>query len=96
MLLTHTAFEERRMFGGFAFMVGGHMACGIVDDEVMVRLGAEGTAEALGRPGIRQMDFTGRPTATMVFLTPAATQDDGFLQTWVSRALAFTEGLPDK
>lgn len=84
------------MFGGLAFMVDGHMACGVVGDEVMIRLGPQGTADALGQPGIREMDFTGRPSATMVFLTTVATADDGVLRTWVSRALAFTRGLPPK
>ena len=26
---------ERKMFGGLAFMVGGHMACGIVKEELI-------------------------------------------------------------
>ena len=37
--------RERRMFGGLAFLVDGHIACGIVGDELMVRLG-EATADA--------------------------------------------------
>lgn len=31
--------SERRMFGGLAFLVGGHMACGIVESKLMLRLG---------------------------------------------------------
>ena len=34
--------DERRMFGGLAFMVNGNMACGIVGDELMVRVGPDG------------------------------------------------------
>jgi len=30
--------EEKRMFGGLAFMVKGHMACGIKKDRLMVRV----------------------------------------------------------
>jgi TfoX/Sxy family transcriptional regulator of competence genes len=32
---------ERKMFGGLAFLVRGHMCCGIVGDESMVRIGPE-------------------------------------------------------
>ena len=33
------AVTERQMFGGLAFVLGGHMFCGIVKDALMVRLG---------------------------------------------------------
>jgi TfoX/Sxy family transcriptional regulator of competence genes len=33
------AVTERRMFGGLAFMLGGHMFCGVIMDTLMVRLG---------------------------------------------------------
>ena len=37
---------ERQMFGGVAFMLGGHMVCGVVDT-LMVRFGPEGADRAL-------------------------------------------------
>ena len=39
--------REKKMFGGLAFMVNGHMACGVQGDDLMVRVGAEGYEEAL-------------------------------------------------
>ncbi len=33
---------EKKMFGGLAFMVQGHMCCGVVGDELMLRVGADG------------------------------------------------------
>ena len=53
-------FDERKMFGGIAFMVDGHMCCGLVDKTLMLRVGAEAYKEALRRPHTRMMDFTGR------------------------------------
>src|SRR3954466_6107254 len=32
---------ERKMFGGVAWMVSGNMACGIIGEDLMVRLGRE-------------------------------------------------------
>ncbi len=95
-LLTGTAFDERRMFGGLAFMVNGHMTCGVAGDEVMLRLGGPGAADALTQPGIREMDFTGRALSTMVFLTADAAADDAVLSAWVARAVAFTRSLPPR
>jgi hypothetical protein len=48
------------MFGGLAFMINTHMACGCMGPDLMVRVGAEGHAAALAR-GPREMAFTGRP-----------------------------------
>ena len=47
------AVTERQMFGGLAFMLGGHMFCGVVKDTLMVRLGPEGADRALGQPHVR-------------------------------------------
>jgi TfoX/Sxy family transcriptional regulator of competence genes len=65
------AVTERQMFGGLAFMLGGHMACGVVKDALMVRLGPEGADRALKQPHVRPLDFTGRPMRGMVFVEPA-------------------------
>jgi TfoX/Sxy family transcriptional regulator of competence genes len=88
--------REQRMFGGVAFMVGGHMTVGIVGDELMVRLGEEDADAALDEPHVRPMDFTGRPMRTMVFVEPAGIASDEALGAWVERALAFVARLPPK
>ncbi len=41
------AVTERQMFGGRAFLLAGHMFCGVVKDTLMVRLGPEGAGRAL-------------------------------------------------
>jgi TfoX/Sxy family transcriptional regulator of competence genes len=55
------AVTERQMFGGLAFMLGGHMFCGVVKDTLMVRLGPDGADRALDRPHVRPMDSPGAP-----------------------------------
>ena len=63
--------SERKMFGGLAFMIAGNMACGIVGDDLMLRLGEEGADGALDEPDTRPMDFTGRPLKSMVYVAHA-------------------------
>ena len=41
-----TDVSERKMFGGLAFLVGGHMCVGIVGKDLMVRVGKEAFEEA--------------------------------------------------
>ena len=84
------------MFGGLAFLVNGHMACGIVGDELMLRLGVEGADTALDELHVRPMDFTGKPLSTMVFVEPAGLLSDRALAAWVERAVSFVRTLPPK
>jgi hypothetical protein len=87
--------SERKMFGGLAFMVGGHMACGIARDELMLRLGAAGAENALRRAHVRPMDFTGRPLTGMVFVAQEGVRGVA-LRRWVEAAVAFVRTLPPK
>jgi len=88
--------EEKRMFGGLAFMVRGHMCVGVVGRELMVRVGPEDHAEALRRPHARPMDFTGRPLRGFVYVGSAGIAADEDLAQWVERALAFNRTQPAK
>ena len=88
--------REQQMFGGIAFLVDGHMACGVVGDELMLRLGEEGADSALRQPDVRPMDFTGRPMSTMVFVEPAGIETDEALAGLFTNALTYVQTLPPK
>lgn len=88
--------REQKMFGGIAFMVDGHMTVGIVNDELMVRVGAEGEDDALAQPHARVMDFTGRPMTGFVQVAAAGVATESDVRAWVHRAFAFTATLPPK
>ena len=87
---------ERRMFGGVAFMICGHMSCGVIDDVLMVRVGPERHSEALLRPHARPMDFTGRPLNGFVYVDPPGFESDEDLALWVDMSLEFVTALPPK
>jgi TfoX/Sxy family transcriptional regulator of competence genes len=89
------AVTERQMFGGLAFMLSGHMFCGVVKDSLMLRLGPEAAARALDQPYVRPMDFTGRPMKGMVFVDPAGLHGDALGQ-WVGSAADYARCLPPK
>lgn len=82
------------MFGGIAFMVRGHMACGVVGQELMLRLGPEAAEEALREPHVRPMDFTGRPSRGAVFVSADGLRDPRDLERWIDAATAFVATLP--
>lgn len=85
---------ERRMFGGLTFMVRRHMCCGVIGDDLVVRLGAEAAAAALDQPHTRPMDFTGRPMKAYVYVAASGVSTKASLRGWIDLALAFTTELP--
>ena len=64
---------QRKMFGGLAFMLRGNLACGVLRNDLMVRVPKDGYEAMLARPHVREMDFTGRPMRGWVVVTPDAT-----------------------
>lgn len=78
---------EKKMFGGLTFMVAGKMACGVVHEDLMVRVGIDGHDSALAEPHARPMDFTGRPLRGMVYVDPAGVASDADLARWVDRGV---------
>jgi hypothetical protein len=84
------------MFGGIAFMVSGHMCCGVLGEELMVRVGPEAYDEALKQPQARALDFTGRPMRGMIYVSTAGVDSDQGLGEWVARGLSFVNSLPPK
>ncbi|MGH2653170.1 MAG: TfoX/Sxy family protein [Actinomycetota bacterium] len=88
--------DERKMFGGLAFMVNGHMCCGVIREDLMLRLGTDGTEQALKEPHVRPMDFTGRPLKGFVFVGPGALRTEARLRHWLRLARDFVDQLPPK
>lgn len=81
------------MFGGLALLLGGKMFCGIVKDDLMVRVGPERYAAALAEPHVRPMDFTGRPMEGYVYVALAGAKTDNAVRKWVDQGAAFVATL---
>jgi len=86
---------EKKMFGGLAFMVSTNMACGLIGEDLMVRVGADGHEQALAR-GAREMEFTGRPMRGFVVVPGEDVVEDRALEGWVRTGVAVAESLPRK
>lgn len=87
---------EKKMFGGLAFMVSGHMCCGVVNDRLMARVGADQYQTALGKDLVRQMDFTGKPLKGFVYVEAAGIESDENLKYWLDTCSQFVSSLPSK
>lgn len=87
---------EKKMFGGITYMVNGNMCCGVVNDDLMVRVGPDGHEDALAQPYARPMDFTKRPMKGMVFVAKDGYATEADLDAWIQRGLKFVQSLPAK
>jgi TfoX/Sxy family transcriptional regulator of competence genes len=95
-LASRSDVTERKMFGGIAFMVGGNMACGVLGEDLIVRLGDEDGERALAEDGVRPFDFTGKPMRNIVYVSPERTSDDDGLSEWLDAGADFAASLPPK
>lgn len=92
----NSSVVEKRMFGGIAFMLGGNMCCGIVKDQLMLRVSPSEHDAMLERPGVYPMEFTGRPMRGFVFVDAAHTATVPAVRKWLKPAIAFASSLPPK
>lgn len=87
---------ERKMFGGIAWMVNGNMACGILGEDLMVRLERDDAKAALTEEHVGPMEFTGRPMRGFIVVAAAGIDDVDALGRWVDVGADFAESLPPK
>lgn len=89
--------DEKRMFGGLAFLVHGHMAvCVSGAGGLMVRVPAEDTAALLTRAHVEPMIMAGRETRGWVRVAAAGVTTERQLQPWVTRGVEYASTLPPK
>src|SRR6266571_9345667 len=60
-LADRTDVEEKKMFGGLSFMVAGQMCCGVLKNDLIVRIEPTEFDKLVALPRVRPFDFTGRP-----------------------------------
>jgi TfoX/Sxy family transcriptional regulator of competence genes len=89
LLPTGRVFQEKAMFGGLAFLLGGRMCAGVVDTRVVLWLGRQDAAAVIAEhPAAAPMNFTGRVMHNFIYLDPSAVPDDTELRRWLDQAVA--------
>jgi hypothetical protein len=88
--------EEKKMFGGLAFLLAGNLLVGVWKESLIVRLGPEQGEEALLQPHVKAFDVTGRPMKNWVLVEPAGVEADDQLGNWIQQAVKFVGKLPAK
>ena len=95
-LADEPSLVEKKMFGGVGFLLDGNMACGVIQDFLIVRVGADAYQSALDQPNVRPFDMTGRPMSGWVMVDPPGISDEEALEAWIRQGCDFARSLPPK
>jgi len=95
ILASVPSMHEVKMFGGIGFMLRGNMLVAVSKRGLLVRVGENGQAEALSKPGTRAMEMRGRVMQGYVFVAPEALTEAS-IPSWLALARSFVETLPTK
>jgi TfoX/Sxy family transcriptional regulator of competence genes len=91
------ALTERKMFGGIAWMIGGNLACGVIGDDLCVKLSEDDARNALEEPGTRPFQMGARPPAkAFVMVAGSWLAGDAELARWVDAGADHAASLPPK
>jgi len=96
ILCENLGYEEKKMFGGIGFLLQGNMACGVIREDLIVRVGEENYTDALLQSDVELFDMTGRAmTGWVVVKEPGYRKDDN-LKDWVDQGAGYSLTLPPK
>ncbi len=97
LLAEHGPAEEKRVFGTWGFLLGGHLVvCAGPDGELLVRVPAGDQADLLEPGLVEPMTMGERVSRTWVEVAPDAVRTPSALAAWVDRGVAVVAGLPPK
>jgi len=96
VLATEPDVVEKRMFGGLAFMVAGHMAVCATQGGLMVRVEPKQTQELLTEPQASPMVMRGRELAGWLVVAVDASATGAELGRWVQLGVGYVRTLPPK
>jgi TfoX/Sxy family transcriptional regulator of competence genes len=89
--------EEKRMFGGLAFLINGHMSVAASGrGGLMVRVPPDDTAKLLARAHVEPMVMAGREARGWLRVSEDGIETKRQLQSWVSRGVDYAKTLPPK
>ena len=97
-LLTGSGTSERRMFGGVAFLLHGHMAVAASSQGgLMVRVDPVEGERLLTEPGVEPMRMGGRSAMKgWLLVSGDAVAEQSALAAWVERGIRYAQSLPPK
>ena len=96
LLKSKRGIVEKKMFGGIAYMLKDKMFCGIVIDDLMLRVLEDKYDIMLKKPHARVMDFTGKLMRGFLYVSPEGFKTDKQLMSWLELGIEYALKSPPK
>jgi TfoX/Sxy family transcriptional regulator of competence genes len=97
LLAEQGGVSEKRMFGGLAFLIGGHMAVAASSKGgLMVRVPPEETAKLREKPHAGPFEMRGKALEGWVRVDAEGVRTKRQLGPWVQRGADYARSLPPK
>jgi TfoX/Sxy family transcriptional regulator of competence genes len=97
LLADQDAVTEKKMFGGLAFLLDGHMSVSASrNGGLLARIDPDDTEAALKRPHVTLMKMGGRTMDGWITVAPEGLKTKRELAAWVKRSVSYVETLPPK
>jgi TfoX/Sxy family transcriptional regulator of competence genes len=88
---------EKRMFGGLAFLIDGHMAVSASSGGgLLLRIDPAETNSLVDEPHVRRFQMRGREMDGWLRVDAAVLQTDDDLRRWVAHGVTYARSLPDR
>ena len=97
ILAQERGLSEKRMFGGLAFLLDGHMAVAVSGQGgLLLRIDPTRSDELVADPHVGRMVMRGREMDGWLRVGLAAVKTDADLRRWVDIGVAYARSLPPK
>ena len=88
---------EKRMFGGLAFLIDGHMAVSASSrGGILLRIDPAQSASFANEAHVRRFQMRGREMDGWLHVAPEALETEEDLRRWVSQGITYARSLPPK
>lgn len=97
LIAAEGGLDEKRMFGGLAFLVNGNMAVAATrEGGLMVRVARDDGEKLVHREHVEPMVMGGREMRGWLRIASSGVRTKRQLQSWVARGIDYAKSLPPK
>ena len=97
LMAAESGVTEKKMFGGLAFLIGGHMAVAASGQGgLMVRCAPEETERLIAKPHARRFEMRGREMDGWLRVDDDGVKTKRGLEPWVRIGVGYAKALPPK
>ncbi len=89
--------SEKKMFGGLAFLIGGHMAVAASSQGgLLLRVDPASTESLVDPPAVDRFEMRGRAMDGWLRVDAPEVESDAALRRWVTHGVSYVRSLPPK